>query len=108
MMYCTWCDEYERDGFNQGDIPGGKTLIDEGTDGLDTDNANGVDDVGELETMPPYPYPLRGITVKLRTTIRSLGLARDPVVPCVYCWSARRCWVVAPTRNNERHGDQRR
>ena len=61
MTYCTWCDEYERDGFNQN---GG--LVDEGTNGLDDDNTNGVDDVGELETMPPYPHPLRGITVKLR------------------------------------------
>ena len=63
MMYCTWCDEYERDGFNQFDKNKNLKLTDEGTNGLDDDNINGVDDVGELETMPPYPYPLRGITV---------------------------------------------
>ena len=65
--YCTWCDEYERDGFNQD----GDSLTDEGTNGVDDKNPigkfeNGVDDVTELETMPPYPHPLRGITVKLR------------------------------------------
>jgi len=41
-------------------------LVDTGTDGFDTDNQNGVDDVGERETSPPYPVPLRGIQVKIR------------------------------------------
>ncbi len=40
--------------------------VDIGTDGFDNDNTNGVDDVGERETSPPYPVPLRGIQVKIR------------------------------------------
>jgi len=42
-------------------------LFDEGTNGFD-DDANGVvDDIGERETMPPYPVPLSGIQIKIRT-----------------------------------------
>jgi hypothetical protein len=61
-------------------------VIDEGTDGKDSDqfapdgqidepayDANGDgdyddpgDDAGEMETSPPYPYPLRGIEVRIR------------------------------------------
>lgn len=41
-------------------------LVDTGTNGFDDDNTNGVDDVGERETSPPYPVPLRGIQVKIR------------------------------------------
>jgi hypothetical protein len=52
---------------------------DEGTNGVD-DDSDGVfdeppydgdrdgvfEDLGEVETMPPYPYPLRGIEVRIR------------------------------------------
>jgi hypothetical protein len=61
-IYDTWSYFYEHDGidqFNDG-------LIDRATNGLDDDNANGVDDVGERETSPPYPVPLRGVQVRLR------------------------------------------
>ncbi len=51
--YCTWSTHYERGGRAE--------------DGFDSDNANGVDDAGELTTSPPYPVPLRGIQVKIRT-----------------------------------------
>ncbi|MFW6171505.1 MAG: PulJ/GspJ family protein [Planctomycetota bacterium] len=37
-----------------------------GTDGIDNNNDFGVDDVGERETSPPYPVPLRGIRVRMR------------------------------------------
>ncbi|MHB8973494.1 MAG: PulJ/GspJ family protein [Pirellulaceae bacterium] len=60
--YDTWSLAYEHDGFDQDN----NALIDQGTNGLDDDNANGVDDVGERETSPPYPVPLRGIQVRLR------------------------------------------
>jgi hypothetical protein len=40
--------------------------VDEGTDGLDNDGTNGVDDTGERETLPPYAYPIRGIKVSIR------------------------------------------
>jgi len=68
--FCTWTSTYERDGFNQdGDTALGSSdqLVDEGHDGLDNDNINGVDDPGELETSPPYPHPLVGLKVTLRT-----------------------------------------
>ena len=42
-------------------------MIDEGTDGFDNDNQNGVDDAGELETAPPYATPLRGLQVRVRS-----------------------------------------
>ena len=72
-VYDTWSFHYERDGFDQ-DQDG---LFDEGTNGFDDDGTGGVDDAGdlnavppvpgELEAPPPYPYPLRGIQVKIRT-----------------------------------------
>jgi hypothetical protein len=62
LTYDTWALSYERDGINQN---GGAT-IDEGTDGIDSDGKNGVDDVGERETVPPYSYPLRGLQIKIR------------------------------------------
>jgi hypothetical protein len=71
-VYCTWTTFYERDGVNQdGDTytdsnGNSRPLIDEGTNGFDDDNQNGVDDAGELETSPPYPTPLRGIQVRIR------------------------------------------
>lgn len=64
-VYDTWSTSYESDGINQD--TGDDTLVDEGTNGYDDDGANGVDDAGERETSPPYPYPLRGIQIKLRT-----------------------------------------
>jgi hypothetical protein len=60
--YDTWSVHYEHDGIDQ-DRDG---LVDEGTDGFDNDNINGVDDPGEWETSPPYTSPLRGIEVKIR------------------------------------------
>ena len=60
--YDTWSFHYEHDGINQDrDFD-----IDEGTDGFDNDDNNGVDDIGERETSPPYPAPLRGIQVSIR------------------------------------------
>jgi hypothetical protein len=77
--YDTWAQSYERDGINQDlDTDPFNTsaqLFDEGTDGLDTPEfnganppvyRNGVDDVNERETEPPYPYPLRGIEITIR------------------------------------------
>lgn len=86
--YCTWSTHYENDGLDQdGDGEGSSPVInglkaadgidndsdgqideniDEGTDGFDSDNANGVDDVRERETSPPYPVPLRGIKITIR------------------------------------------
>jgi prepilin-type N-terminal cleavage/methylation domain-containing protein len=73
--YDTWSFHYENDGINQ-DINQVDTIpitpsnwrdtLDEGANGLDDDNINGVDDVGERETSPPYNTPLRGVKVSLR------------------------------------------
>ena len=83
-VYDTWSSHYESDGIdNDGD-----GSIDEGTDGLDNPCADeqlpgqsgvgsniaankliqvyGVDDPTEQEAPPPYPYPLRGIQIKIR------------------------------------------
>jgi hypothetical protein len=61
LVYCTWSDHYERDGNPQLGIG-----IDAGTNGFDDNGTGGVDDLTERDTMPPYPYPLRGIQVKIR------------------------------------------
>jgi len=84
--YDTWSFHYEHDGINQDQdfLDAGATpSIDEGTNGLDDRDptgggdplwvdhvddiaVNGVDDIFERETSPPYPVPLRGMQVKLR------------------------------------------
>ena len=67
---------YEHDGIDQD----GNGIIDQGTNGFDDDNANGVDDVGERETSPPYPVPLRGIQVRLRIIDRDSRQVRQMTV----------------------------
>lgn len=61
-VYCTWPEDYERDGLDQNR----NGMTDEGRNGVDDDGVGGVDDPGEWETAPPYPYPLRGIEVTIR------------------------------------------
>jgi type II secretory pathway pseudopilin PulG len=69
FSYCTWSTFYERNGVNENNNTdaNGNPLIDESTNGFDDDRSNGVDDVGERETSPPYPTPLRGIRVSIRS-----------------------------------------
>lgn len=62
MVYDTWSDHYERDGYDQ-NLNG---LVDEGTDGVDNNGLAGVDDANEREAPPPYAVPLRGIQVRVR------------------------------------------
>jgi hypothetical protein len=60
--YDTWSTEYESE-----TIPGLGGIAGQATNGLDDGGVAGiVDDAGELRTSPPYPYPLRGIQVKIR------------------------------------------
>jgi hypothetical protein len=65
--YCTWSNHYESNGLNED----GDSQTDEGTNGFDdpvgVNYVYGVDDVGERETLPPYPVPLRGIQIRIRT-----------------------------------------
>ncbi len=62
-VYDPWPLFYEHDGVDQD----GNGITDQGTNGVDDPPfVNGVDDVGERETSPPYPVPLRSIQVRLR------------------------------------------
>jgi len=78
-IWDTWSTHYESNGVDD-DNDG---VADEGADGLDNDSDGKVDespydvdgdglftgagdDPGELETLPPYRFPLRGIEVRLR------------------------------------------
>ena len=65
-VYDTWSLGYEADGIDQDLPPDG--VVDQGTDGFDSQpSLDGViDDPGERETSAPYPYPLRGIEVRIR------------------------------------------
>jgi hypothetical protein len=63
LIYDTWSTHYESNGIDDD----GDGTADEGTNGID-DNSDGViDDALEAETSPPYPVPLRGLEVRLRT-----------------------------------------
>lgn len=67
-FYDTWTMFYEHDGVDQDGAFG----ADQGTNGFDDPDPasgtpeNGVDDVRERETSPPYPAPLRGLQVRIR------------------------------------------
>jgi len=74
--YDTWSLHYESDGIDQDGVLG----PDQGTNGLDDDNANGVDDVAERETSPPYDTPLRGVQVRLRVYERDARQIRETSV----------------------------
>jgi type II secretory pathway component PulJ len=83
--YDTWSSHYEHDGFNQDqdDDGAGNPVIDEGADGYDNNGISGVDDQAEQEAPPPYPYPLRGIQVRIRAyearsrQIREVSVVHD-------------------------------
>lgn len=60
--YDTWSTHYEANGLDED----GDGVIDEGSDGLDNNNDGQVDEVAEQETSAPYPYPLRGVEVRVR------------------------------------------
>lgn len=89
VSYDTWSQKYETNGVNEDSPPTPTTVVplfpeefldpfvDEASDGEDNieyvnvpsgtfGRQYGVDDVGERETSPPYPIPLRGIEVRLR------------------------------------------
>ena len=89
--YDTWNLGYEADGMDQ-DNDG---TPDDGTNGVDDsgppngvfdeppydgDNDGIFEDPGEVETMPPYPYPLRGIEVRIRCYEHSSRQVRQVTV----------------------------
>ena len=59
-IYDTWSTHYEANGLDEDSTFGADQL----TNGQDDDGNGIVDD--EQETSPPYPYPLRGIEVRIR------------------------------------------
>ncbi len=72
--WCSWSPSYEKDGIDQDDDG---TVIDEATDQLDS-NANAiVDDWAERETIPPYPYAIRGIQFTIRSIEKNTGQLRQ-------------------------------
>lgn len=82
--YDTWSFHYERDGIDQ-DGPLDTSIVwrqaaDQATDALDSDSQNGVDDVGERETSPPYLVPLRAIQVRIRMVDHSSRQVRQATV----------------------------
>jgi hypothetical protein len=97
-VYDTWSWHYENDGIDQDDKNGNDNFndgdpttgaIDEGRNGVDdlvpvasgpARNFNGVDDVAERETSPPYPVALRGVKVVLRTYERDARQIREASV----------------------------
>ena len=66
-IWDTWSSHYEANGVDEDGLAG----ADQGSNGLDDTVGsypqNGqVDEPGEQETSPPYPFPLRGLEVRLR------------------------------------------
>ena len=80
-VWDTWSTHYESNGYDDDNLNG----PDQGSNGLDDDGDGKVDespydadgddlfttlgskdDPGELETLPPYRFPLRGIEIRLR------------------------------------------
>jgi hypothetical protein len=74
--YDTWTLAYEANGRNEDDDwsdtnsngvrDPGEDIVDDAFDGRDNDGKGLIDDSAEFETRPPYPYPLRGIEVRIR------------------------------------------
>jgi type II secretory pathway pseudopilin PulG len=88
-VYDTWSFHYENNGVDEDD----DGAVDEGTNGFDdmgvyvntagaivTDIRNGIDDIGERETTPPYDRPLRGIQIRLRGFERDSQQIREVTV----------------------------
>lgn len=72
-VYDTWSSYYESNDLNEDqdtELLSGMPVIDEGVDGQDNDADGFVDEgprlTAEQETAPPYPFPLRGIEIRLR------------------------------------------
>lgn len=74
--YSTWPTSYESDGIDQDGLLG----VDQGTNGVDDNNVGGPDDQLERETLPPYPFPLRGIQITIRVVERDTQQIRQSTV----------------------------
>jgi hypothetical protein len=74
--YDTWSTHFESNGSDEDGVYG----ADQGTNGLDDDADGLVDEDDEQETAPPYPYPLRGIEVRIRCFEPASRLVRQVTV----------------------------
>ncbi len=61
-IWDSWSTHYESNGIDDD----GNGPIDQGSDAIDNDSNGSIDDKLELETLPPYSTPLRGIEVRIR------------------------------------------
>lgn len=79
-FYDTWSLHYENNGVDDS----GDGTTDLGLNGLDDDTAGVgfglVDDIGEYDTVPPYPSPLRAVRITIRTYEPSSKEIREIVV----------------------------
>jgi hypothetical protein len=77
-VYDTWSTYYE-----YATVPGLAGTPGQAADGFAGSGSNIVDSAAELRTSPPYPYPLRGIQVKIRVfepdsrQIREVTIVQD-------------------------------
>lgn len=81
-VYDTWAEEYERDGYSWPNQNGTNSSA-TGTNQFDNNNSGVIDDLSEWTTPPPYPVPLRGIKITIRTfdptsrSVREMTVVRD-------------------------------
>ena len=75
--YDTWSDHYEFNGIDEDE----DSVTDQKNNMIDDDPKNGIiDDEEELETLPPYPVPLRGLEVRIRIYDTSTRQVRQVTV----------------------------
>ncbi len=74
--YDTWSNHYEFNGLDEDGAYG----IDQKHNQIDDDSNGIVDDSNELETLPPYAVPLRGVEVRIRIYDNSTRQVRQVTV----------------------------
>jgi hypothetical protein len=74
--YDTWSDHYEFNGVDEDNTYG----IDQKNNMIDDDSNGIIDDEDELETLPPYSVPLRGLEVRIRIYDTSTRQVRQVTV----------------------------
>jgi hypothetical protein len=82
----TWPTHYENNGYSEDGVNQNGSWhnkVDQGNNGFDDDGEDGVDDVGERETSPPYVTPLKSIKITLRMVesdsrqVRQISIIHD-------------------------------
>jgi len=79
-VYDTWSAGYEAWLYNFTSTTGAPQQSNQSFDGLDGTGQNGVDSANERLTSPPYPVPLRGIQIKIRTYEFSSKQVREATI----------------------------